>query len=118
MSRHAGRTFTGIVDAAMYCDLYRLPELFCGLPREAGEGPVMYPVACAPQAWAAGAMFLLLQGSLGLTVNALERRISFVRPWLPPFLTQVRIHNLVVQDAAVDIGVVRHDQNVSVNVLR
>ena len=31
---------------------FRLPELFCGFDR-AAAGPVPYPVACSPQAWAA-----------------------------------------------------------------
>jgi glycogen debranching enzyme len=118
MSRQAATVFTGLFDAAMYCDLNRLPELFCGFVREPGEGPVMYPVACAPQAWSAAAMFLLLQGSLGLTVNAPERKLSFARPWLPGFLTQVRVRNLTVQDASVDFVVVRHEQDISVKVLR
>jgi len=118
LSAPAARIFTGLFDAAMYCDLYRLPELFCGFKRHAGEGPVMYPVACAPQAWSAAAVFLLLQGCLGLTVNALERKISFGRPSLPPFLTEVRIMNLTVQDASADVLIVRHERDISVNVLR
>ena len=50
---------------ALFVDLHRLPELFCGFPRRPGEGPTLYPVACAPQAWAAGAVFMLLQAALG-----------------------------------------------------
>lgn len=61
MSSLAARIFTGFFGAAMACDLDRVPELFCGFPREPGEGPAPYPVACAPQA---------------LTVSALERKIS------------------------------------------
>jgi glycogen debranching enzyme len=118
MSEQAARIFAGIFDAAMYCDLLRLPELFCGFPRERGEGPVLYPVACAPQAWSAGAVLLLLQGCLGLTVNALERKISFSHPSLPPFLADVKILNLLVGDAAADVQVVRHEHDISVNVLR
>jgi glycogen debranching enzyme len=37
----------------------RLPELFCGFPRVQGAPPIAYPVACLPQAWAAGAPFML-----------------------------------------------------------
>ena len=117
MSRHAARIFTALFDAALYCDLHRLPELFCGFAREPGEGPVLYPVACAPQAWSAGAVFLLLQGCLGLTINALERKVVFARPWLPAFLTHIRMSNLTVCDGAVDILVVRHAHDLSVNVL-
>lgn len=83
----------------------------------ADEGPVPYPVACTPQGWSAAALFLLLQGCLGLTVSALERKISFTRPLLPAFLHQVGISNLVVRDAAADLLVVRHEDDVSMHVV-
>ena len=41
----------------------RLPELFCGFERAAGEPPVAYPVACLPQAWASGSVFMVLQAA-------------------------------------------------------
>ena len=56
---------TGMFEAGTYFDLHRMPELFCGFDREPGEGPIPYPVACAPQAWAAGSVFLLLAGVPG-----------------------------------------------------
>jgi glycogen debranching enzyme len=114
----AMRVFSGMFDAAMYCDLYRVPELFCGFDREPGEGPVLYPVACAPQAWSAASIFLLLQGSLGLSINALDRKIQFVGPALPPFLSKVRLSNLTVGSRSADLLVVRHESDISVNVLR
>src|SRR5438105_3032990 len=48
----------GIMTSSIFFDLHRLPELFCGFPRRPGESPTLYPVACAPQAWASGAVFL------------------------------------------------------------
>jgi glycogen debranching enzyme len=114
----AARVFTGLFESSLYCDLHRIPELFCGFPREPGEGPVIYPVACAPQAWSAAAVFLLLQSCLGLKVSALERKITFLRPSLPPFLSRVGILNLTVQDATADLSIVRHEHDISVNVLR
>lgn len=56
----------GLIAAASHFSLGRLPELFCGDPREDGEGPVPYPVACSPQAWAAGAPLMLWQAVAGL----------------------------------------------------
>jgi glycogen debranching enzyme len=61
--------WTGLFEAGLYFDLRRMPELFCGFPKDPGEGPVLYPVACAPQAWAAASVFLLLQACLGLEIN-------------------------------------------------
>ena len=50
-ARRSTRIFEGLFEAATYMDLRRLPELFCGFRREQ-RGPTLYPVACAPQAWA------------------------------------------------------------------
>jgi glycogen debranching enzyme len=99
-------------------DLRRMPELFCGFGREPGEPPVLYPVACAPQAWSAASVFLLFQACLGLEVSALQRQITFSSPQLPSFVGELRIHNLEVAGAAVDLQLVRHDEDVGVNVLR
>src|SRR5882724_2686245 len=109
----------GMMDASIFFDLHRLPELFCGFPRRPGEAATLYPVACAPQAWASGAVFLLLQACLGLDVFAPERRLVFSKPFLPQFLPQVSIHDLKVGDASVDLLLTRHDEgDVGVNVLR
>ena len=117
LSAESQRIFTGIFDAATYCDLHRIPELFCGFWREPGEGPIRYPVACSPQAWSAGAAFLMLQGCLGLTIRALQRKISFVRPSLPPFLKHLRIANLRLGDATADLQIARHRDATSVHVV-
>jgi len=109
----------GLLDASLFLDLHRLPELFCGFPRRPGEAPTLYPVACAPQSWASGAIFLLLEACLGLNVSAPERRVTFSKPILPRFLQQVTIRGLKVGDARVDLLLTRHDEgDVGVNVLR
>ena len=110
--------WTGLFEAGLYFDLHRMPELFCGFAREPGEGPVLYPVACAPQAWSAASVFLLFQACLGLEVNGREAQIRFTRPQLPSSLGELRIHNLEVAGAAVDLLIVRHEDDVGVNVLR
>jgi glycogen debranching enzyme len=102
----------------MYFDLHRMPELFCGFAQDPGEGPVLYPVACAPQAWSAASVFLLLQACLGLEINGSEGQVFLNRPHLPAALGELRIHNLDVAGASVDLLLVRHEHGVSVNVLR
>ena len=91
--------------------------LFGGFAREPGERPVIFPVACAPQAWSAAEVFLILQGCLGLSINALEGKIKFVRPSLPPFLSKARLSDLTVGTGTVELLVVCHERNVSVKVL-
>jgi glycogen debranching enzyme len=110
--------WNGLFGAGLYFELNRMPELFCGFPQVPGEGPVLYPVACAPQAWAAGSVLLLFQACLGLAVNGPERHVSFTRPRLPASLGELRIHNLQVAGAVVDLLLVRHENDVGVNVLR
>jgi glycogen debranching enzyme len=118
LTHQANRVFNGLFDAAMYFDLHRMPELFCGFSREVGEGPVLYPVACAPQAWSAASVFLLFQASLGIQVDGIKKQIVLVRPRLPKFLNEVRILNLQVGSASLDIDVMKHGDDAGVTVRR
>ena len=63
-------------------------------------------------------MFLLLRSCLGLHIDGVKRRISFCYPVLPRFLKAIRIANLRVGDAAVDLRLERHRADVGMNVLR
>jgi len=114
----AVQIWSGLFEAALRFDLHRMPELFCGFSPAPGEGPVLYPVACAPQAWSAASVFLLFQACLGLEINAPEQRVYFTSPRLPAALTELRIHNLQVAGTSLDLLLVRHEQDVGVNVLR
>jgi glycogen debranching enzyme len=118
MADHALQIFNGLFEAGMYFDLHRMPELFCGFGQEPGEGPILYPVACAPQAWSAASVFLLLQACLGLEIQASESQICLTRPHLPASLGELRIHNLQVGEGTVDLLLTRHEHDVGVNVLR
>lgn len=93
----------GLLDAAAAFPQYRLPELFAGFSREDYEAPVPYPVACRPQAWAAGAIPYLLTVALGLRPDALSRTLRIHRPLLPRHLDSLVLHDLPVGDARVDL---------------
>jgi glycogen debranching enzyme len=97
------RIFEGLLEAASQFDDYRLPELFAGSTRTAGESPVPYPVACRPQAWAAGSIPCLLTWGLGLHPEGLDGRLRIVRPSLPHWLEWVEVSGLRVADASVDL---------------
>jgi glycogen debranching enzyme len=113
------RILEGMFEAARHVDLNRLPELFCGFHRRPdGTGPTLYPVACAPQAWAAGSPYLLLCASLGIEIRAADRVVVFEAPQLPLFLDELRIEGLTVNDACVDLLVCRRDKGLTVDVLR
>jgi glycogen debranching enzyme len=114
----ATAVFRGLFDLSLFVDSHRVPELVCGFHRRPGEGPTLYPVACAPQAWAAGAVFMLLQSTLGLTIQGAQRKIVFDRSVLPDFLRWVRITGLRVGDASVDLLLERHELDVGIQVVR
>jgi glycogen debranching enzyme len=112
----AAKLLGGLFDASALFDYNRLPELFCGFSRRAGKAPTSYPVACSPQAWAAGAAFLLLQSSIGLSIDAIQNRIVLVRPVLPIFLEKLEIRNLPVRDVTIDLVLFRSGDAVAVTV--
>jgi glycogen debranching enzyme len=108
----------GQFEASRHMDLHRLPELFCGFARIADEPPTLYPVACSPQAWAAAAVFMLLQSCLGLCVSAVEQRLTFEHPVLPNFLERLHIRNLAIGESSLDLLLLRHDSDVGINIIR
>ena len=112
------RVFTGLMDAAVYMDARRLPELFCGFQRGRGRGPTHYPVACAPQAWASATPFTLIEACLGLMFDPAGQELKLHNPSLPRFLDELVLHNLRINDSSIDLKVRRHATGVSVDVLR
>jgi glycogen debranching enzyme len=109
---------SGLLDLSAEVVLDRLPELICGFGRRPGKGPTLYPVACSPQAWAAGSVFMALQACLGLEIRAAESRVYLHYAALPEKLQQVRIRNLRVGNGSVDLSFERYSDTVSVNILR
>jgi glycogen debranching enzyme len=102
-----------IYGAAAHFQL-RLPELFCGFIRETGEPPIAYPVACLPQAWAAGSVFLMLQAALGLSIDAPEQLVEIADPTLPPGVDRLSVTRLRVGDGVIDLHFQRLDGQVVV----
>ena len=105
--------FEGLLEAASRFDDYRLPELFAGFTRAEFDEPVPYPVACQPQAWAAGSIPLLLKWGLGLSPDALAKRLRVVRPSLPRWLERVDVTGLQVGNARIDLSFERAGEHVT-----
>jgi glycogen debranching enzyme len=118
LTQEAASVLNNLFQAAMYFDLHRMPELFCGFSRKTGEGPVLYPVACAPQAWAAASMFLLLQACLGLHIDGPGKRLILLRPVLPEALGELHITHLDVGGSFLDIVVKGQRHEVTVTVMK
>jgi glycogen debranching enzyme len=118
LTHHAARLLDTFFEASSFFEMNRLPELLCGLHRRSGDGPTLYPVACSPQAWSAGAAFMLLEASLGLSLHANERTIVFRRPRLPDSLSAIWIEELQLAGASVDLLVERRGEDIHVEVTR
>ena len=95
--QQANQVIQGILDAASRFLSYRLPELFAGLEREPDSFPVQYRRANIPQAWAAGAIFQMVQAMLGLEADVPNGQL-IVDPSLPDWAPNLSLERLVVGD--------------------
>lgn len=100
------RMLAGLFETASHFEM-RLPELLCGFSRAPGEPPVAYPVACLPQAWAAGSVFMMLQACLGVTVDGWKGKVSLTDPRLPIGIDRLNIDSIVLGDKVFDISLTR-----------
>ena len=113
-----GRLSGDLLAAAHHFPAYRLPELFCGFDRASTGAPVAYPVACSPQAWAAGAPLMLIRTMLGLHADASLGQLTLEKPDLPKDITKVVVKGLRVGDATCDLLLHRWRGLTSAEVLR
>ena len=104
-TRAATRLLDAMLEASRGIEHRRIPELLCGFARRGSEPPTLYPVACSPQAWSAGAVFLLLQAVLGLSLDVAKREIRFARPALPTKVEEITLRGLALGDASLDVRI-------------
>ncbi|HEY8393216.1 MAG TPA: amylo-alpha-1,6-glucosidase [Thermaerobacter sp.] len=117
MARHGHheavhRVLAGILAVAEQAEYHRLPELWCGFPAAPGRRFVPYPVACSPQAWAAGAPLLLLRALLGLEPD-LPGGVIRLRPALPAWLDGLRVLGLRLGNGRLSFEVRRDPRHAS-----
>jgi len=107
----------GLIKAAGQFEYARLPELFCGYDDSLGY-PVSYPVACSPQAWAAGTSVALMQAMLGLAPDALAGTLR-LNPFLPAGMNRLAVRRLPVGRGllTVELGREREDAPLSVRIV-
>lgn len=97
------RVAAALFDATQLFHLDRLPEVFGGHARDRRHPhPGIYPGACAPQAWSASAIVLLIHGMLGLVPLA-PLHTLIVDPDLPDWLPEVRLENLRIGMGRADL---------------
>jgi glycogen debranching enzyme len=111
----ANRLLTCMYEAASQYPRYRLPELFGGYQRGDYSVPIRYPVACSPQAWSAGTIPCMLSAVLGFVPNAMEKRLTLMKPALPLWLDTLTINGMTVGDIPVNVEFKRVGDDTMVN---
>jgi glycogen debranching enzyme len=99
----AVQVLDGILQAALYFEHYRLPEVFAGFSRQQFAIPVRYPVACHPQAWAAGSVPLMMTSLLGIVPDGFEGRLRIVRPVLPKNVADLEFRHISIANGSADL---------------
>jgi glycogen debranching enzyme len=108
---------TGLFESVLQFENMRMPELFCGFPRVDGYGPTQYPVACSPQAWAAGVVFMLISSMLGLTPDAADNQLTLNRPRLPGWLSWIEIRDLQLRNSRITLRASQGQDGAAVEML-
>jgi glycogen debranching enzyme len=116
-TRPALHTLTTLFQACLNFRDHRLPELFCGVQRRDHDVPVLYPVSCSPQAWASGALFLMLTSVLGIRPSAPDKELNIVNPALPDWLDHLHIRNLKIGRSRVGLDFTRRGDRTFCNVV-
>ena len=111
LHRQATRLASALLSALAHYEDRRLPELFAGLSREEASRPIEYATSNSPQAWAAGAVLLVTQVALGLTISVPDKRIE-VAPILPEQIRYMRLTGLDVEGHPVTIEVRKEGEEV------
>jgi glycogen debranching enzyme len=100
---HAQRVAEAVFGAAAHFG-YRLPELFCGFPRDRYPDPVPYPASCSPQAWAAASPLQLLTTLLRVTPQPGAARL-WCAPAIPGRYLPLQVAGLRIGSSRLTIDV-------------
>lgn len=95
----------GLIEASSHFEYDRLPELFCGFDQSVGK-PVKYPVACSPQAWAAGTPLTFVQTLMGLFPDSLNKEIQ-LSPKLLDKMSTFKVSNMSIGSGKLSLIVTR-----------
>ncbi len=92
-AKEAAAIARDLTSAAGHFLLDQVPELYSGVQRASHAFPVQYLGANVPQAWAAGATFMVIQALLGIQPDTPEG-IIYVDPYLPEWLSDLTLIDL------------------------
>lgn len=112
----ATHVMNGLIRSAASFEYDRLPELFCGHPATRGK-VVPYPIACSPQAWAAGTPLMMMQAMLGLFPDAIRGTIH-LNPALPEGVDWLEVRSLKIAEGELDVDVSRVKGHMQVEIVK
>ncbi|MCR8849857.1 amylo-alpha-1,6-glucosidase [Rossellomorea sp. SC111] len=115
LTAEAKKVMSGLIDASRHFEYDRLPELFCGYESTIGKA-VKYPVACSPQAWAAGTPLVFVQSLLGLFPNSLQKEIH-LHPILLDEMNTLTVQNIAIGDGMLSLSLVRNGDKVDITII-
>jgi glycogen debranching enzyme len=113
----AARIARNISGAASHFLFNQLPELYTAFDDSESSFPVQYLGANIPQAWAAGAVFALMQAMLGFMPDAPRGKL-YVDPLLPEWLPDLTMFDLRIGGHRFDIRFWRDGGQTQFEVLR
>jgi glycogen debranching enzyme len=116
-AQESNRLAWALVEMATAHEYARLPEMVCGLTRQASDRPVSFPMACSPDANSAAALVLVLQSMLGIYAQAEENIVYVHNPVLPRWLGEVTLSNLLVGRTTMRLRFRREGGQTSFSVL-
>lgn len=108
------KVIEGLIEASRHFEYDRLPELFCGYSQSRGSA-VKYPVACSPQAWAAGAPLVFIQSLLGLFPDSLNAVIH-ISPNLLNGMNRLDVENISIGKGYLSLMVTRAEGTFDIQV--
>ncbi len=116
-SAEAARIARDISEAGSHFKMNSLPELYTVAERSQSTFPVQYLGANVPQAWAAGAVFHLLQAMLGFSPDGARGKL-YVDPALPAWLPDITLIDVCAAGTRFDIRFFRDGGSTKYEVLR
>jgi glycogen debranching enzyme len=111
----AQRVHDALLDASDYFELRRWPEVYCGVTRDVAGVLARQPDACRPQAWSAGAIFLLIQTWLGIAPRSFEKHVD-ITPVLPSGLQQLSVEDMSVCGEKLSLRIVRENGSLLIDI--
>jgi len=114
--RAAQQVHDALISASDYFEYRRWPEVYCGVTKEPAGVLARQPDACRPQAWSAGAAFMIVQTWLGIAPRGFQRHVD-ITPVLPSGLNELRVGGMSVCGSPLSLRLIREHGSLLIEVV-